>query len=586
MYHLPLSILFPQASRGNRFRTQIQQPSHLFPLSKKKKKKKIEEKLHNVDIYFPLSTPLFLPNTMPSKLRKALGLVKDQTSISLAKISFQNSSTLSIAILKSTSHEELPVSDRHINQVLLLTSSSRLYASSSVHALSRRITRTHNWIVALKSISLIFRILQQGHPYFPNEILRSIKRGSNPLNLSNFSSNNWDFTSFVRTFALYVEERLDCTLMGKINIAPRTPGSDHRGRSFQNNVGKTKPSVLLDRIVYWERLLDRVLATRPTGAAKNNRLVQISLYMVVRESFDLYRDISDGLALVLESYFQLQYKYCVEAFHVCSKASKQFDELGSFYNLCKSLGVGRSAEYPSVQKISEKLLDTLDEFLKQNQEKPSLPAPKSKNKPGPELLHLPAPTPEDPDLKNPNSLSPSQEGNRDPAPESRPIEKADLIDSKETNATASSNISSPNLVLFNGESPPQQHQEQSKTQGWEIVLVESATNMSKTMSHEHSMGGGFDSGLLNNLYGQASLYQHHHYYHHNYSNPFLPSNNSFSTFSISAPSPPTFCANNPDQRSTLPAEEDPFSPAYQVPSMRQHLMVHQQQYWLQHQTQK
>ncbi|KAM7492376.1 hypothetical protein LguiA_035297 [Lonicera macranthoides] len=122
--------------------------------------------------------------------------------------------------------------------------------------------------------------------------------------------------------------------------------------------------MLLDKISFWQRLLERAIGTRPTGSAKTNRLVQICLYAVVQESFDLYKDISDGLALLLDSFFHLQYHSCVIAFQTCVKASKQFEELSAFYSLCKSIGVGRTSEYPSVQNISEELIETLQEFLK------------------------------------------------------------------------------------------------------------------------------------------------------------------------------------------------------------------------------
>ncbi|KAL0327988.1 UNVERIFIED_CONTAM: Clathrin coat assembly protein [Sesamum calycinum] len=122
--------------------------------------------------------------------------------------------------------------------------------------------------------------------------------------------------------------------------------------------------MLLDKISYWQLLLERSICTRPTGAAKTNRLVQISLYAIVQESFELYKDISDGLTLILDSFFHLQFQHCVNAFELCVKATKQFRELTDFYSLCKSINVGRSSEYPTVQTISEELVEALQEFLK------------------------------------------------------------------------------------------------------------------------------------------------------------------------------------------------------------------------------
>ncbi|CAN4096242.1 unnamed protein product [Withania somnifera] len=335
---------------------------------------------------------------MPSKLKKAIGAVKDQTSISLAKVASNTSSTLEVAVLKATTHDDVPIDDRYVQEVIKLVSSNKAYAAACARAIGKRIGRTRNWIVALKSLMLVLRLFQDGDPYFPREVLHAMKRGAKILNLSSFrddsNSSPWDFTAFVRTFALYLDERLDCFLTGKLqrrysnreqeNFSShfRTTGS-HR-RKGDEPVRDMKPVMLLDKISYWQRLIERAIATRPTGAAKTNRLVQIALYAVVTESFDLYKDISDGLALVLDSFFHLPYQSCVNAFQTCVKAAKQFEEISAFYTVCKSIGVGRTSEYPSVQIISEELIETLQEFLKDRSSFPAHTQSKSH-------LLLPAP---------------------------------------------------------------------------------------------------------------------------------------------------------------------------------------------------
>ncbi|KAG5596699.1 hypothetical protein H5410_037931 [Solanum commersonii] len=321
---------------------------------------------------------------MPSKLKKAIAAVKDQTSISLAKVSTNTSSTLEVAVLKATTHDDVPVDERYIHEVVQLVSSNKAYAAACARAIGKRIGRTRNWIVALKSLILVLRIFQDGDPYFPREVLHAMKRGAKILNLSNFrddsNSSPWDFTAFIRTFALYLDERLDCFLTGKLqkrcNYNDRENSNylwscsdNSRSRSRSRNrtneaIREMKPPMLLDKISYWQRLLERAIATRPTGAAQTNCLVQAALYAVVQESFDLYKDISDGLTLVLDSFFHLPYQTCVNAFQTCVKSTKQFEEINSFYSLCKSIGVGRTSEYPSVQIITEELIESLQEFLK------------------------------------------------------------------------------------------------------------------------------------------------------------------------------------------------------------------------------
>ncbi|KAK4484347.1 hypothetical protein RD792_006924 [Penstemon davidsonii] len=336
---------------------------------------------------------------MPSKLKKAIAAVKDQTSIGLAKVSTNTSSNLEVAVLKATTHDDIPIDDKYVNEVLQLVSSNKHHASACARAIGKRIGRTRNWVVALKSLMLVLRIFQDGDPYFPREVLHAMKRGAKILNLSSFrddsNSSPWDFTSFVRTFALYLDERLECFLTGKLQRRCTHRGKEssiyNRSKSMSARrpnepVRDMKPTMLLDKISYWQRLLERAIATRPTGAAKTNRLVQISLYAIVQESFELYKDISDGLALLLDSFFHLQYQNCVSAFQTCVKAAKQFEELSAFYSLCKSIGVGRSSEYPSVQTVSEELVETLQEFLKDQSSFPSTAKPA--NRP----LLLPAPS--------------------------------------------------------------------------------------------------------------------------------------------------------------------------------------------------
>uniref|UniRef100_A0A164ZJK2 ENTH domain-containing protein n=1 Tax=Daucus carota subsp. sativus TaxID=79200 RepID=A0A164ZJK2_DAUCS len=288
---------------------------------------------------------------MPSTLTKAIGAVKDQTSISLAKVA--SSTSLEIAILKATTHDNVPVDERYVYEIVHLVSSHKMYARSCARAIGKRIGRTRNWIVALKSLLLVLRIFQDGDPYFPREVLHAMRRGAKILNLHSFrddsNSRPWDYTTFVRMFALYLDERLNCFLTGKLQRRYTIKERDRNGRRGQQRrievVNEMKPPVLLDRITNWQRLLDRAIGTRPTGVASTNRLILISLYAVVEESFDLYRDISEKLALLLDGFFHLQYHLCVGAFEACVRASKQNEVLRQFYSYCLSLAPSSTSTY-------------------------------------------------------------------------------------------------------------------------------------------------------------------------------------------------------------------------------------------------
>lgn len=189
---------------------------------------------------------------MPNKFKKAIATVKDHTSIRLAKVGAgPESSSIEVAILKATTHVETPVDERYVTEVLQRVSSNRCYAGPCARAIGRRVGRTRSWVVAVKSLMLVLRIFQDGDPFFPKEVYNAMKRGYKILNLSSFRDDSstscpWHFTAFVRTFALYLDERLDCVLNGKLQKKTSTQlGS---GLGYSAPVARDmKPSKLLDR---------------------------------------------------------------------------------------------------------------------------------------------------------------------------------------------------------------------------------------------------------------------------------------------------------------------------------------------------
>lgn len=310
---------------------------------------------------------------MAPKLKKVFGAVKDQTSITLALVALRGSSTeLEVAILKATSHDEVPVNDRYATEVLLLASSSPGVASSAATALRRRMTKTSNWVVALKTLTVIYTTMLDGGPNFRREAAMH-----RLLDLSSFRSSPWDFTAFVRTYARYLDARLQASLQGYISLR-------RRRRRCPTDL---KPGILLDRIQHWQQLLDRAVGTRPTGLAKTNRLVQISLCSIIRESFDLYDDVAGGISLLLDNFFQLPYPSCVATVEACRNTAKLFEDLDEFYVLCKNMGICSSSEYPTVRKISNKLLQRLNDFLRDH--KGATPPPSNTESPQRLLLGSP-----------------------------------------------------------------------------------------------------------------------------------------------------------------------------------------------------
>ncbi|KAF6163508.1 hypothetical protein GIB67_002513 [Kingdonia uniflora] len=160
--------------------------------------------------------------------RKAYGALKDTTKVGLAKVN-SDFKDVDVAIVKATNHVECPPKERHLRKILVATSVMRPRADVAycLHALARRLAKTHNWTVALKTLVVIHRTLREGDPTFREELLNFTHRGR-ILQLSNFKDDSspiaWDCSAWVRTYASFLEERLECFRVLKYDIeAERLP---------------------------------------------------------------------------------------------------------------------------------------------------------------------------------------------------------------------------------------------------------------------------------------------------------------------------------------------------------------------------
>lgn len=570
----------------------------------------------------------------PSTIRKAIGVVKDQTSISLAKVASNISPDLDVAIVKATSHEDEPADEKHVREILNLTSYSRGYVSACVATVSRRLGKTRDWIVALKTLMLVHRLLTEGDPVFHHELFHANRRGTRLLSMSGFRdeahSSSWDHSAFVRTYALYLDQRLECVANDREQQRsnppyqysdysnPGTYGGDSHGRnsyahqSASQSEEKTpaatplrhmKPERVLDRMHQLQQLLDRFLACRPTGLAKDSRMVLVALYPIIRESFQLYADICEILAVLLDRYFDMEYADCVKSFQAYGCAAKQIDELAGFYGWCKTTGVARPSEYPEVQRIGGKLLETLEEFMRDRatplKTPPRVEEPRAavhEEEPLQEMNSIKAlPAPSDYYEERPEPK---------PQPEFQPQPPIDLVDLREDTLTADARGNKLALALFSGGAAGEANAaweafssstvsmggevasawhtpaaEQGKAD-WELALVETASSLAKQTA---AMGGGFDTLLLDRMYDQAAARQR-----------TSAQANSGSTSSVALPGKtgaPVLALPAPDG-TVQNAGGDPFAASLSIPppsyvqmsdvEKKQQLLAQEQQLWRQY----
>ncbi|CAI0444320.1 unnamed protein product [Linum tenue] len=553
----------------------------------------------------------------PSTIRKAIGTVKDQTSIGIAKVASNMAPELEVAMVKATSHDDDPPNEKYIREILNLTSYSRGYVSACVAAVSKRLSKTRDWIVALKSLIVVHRLLNDGDPLFQEEILYATRRGTRLLNMSDFRdeahSSSWDHSAFVRTYAMYLDQRLEMVLFDRKGSASGgggeidRDGRDKPGAAATTPIRDMTPERLFGKMSHLQRLLDRFLSCRPTGLAKTSRLILMAAYPVVKESFQLYADVCEVLAVLLDKFFDMEYPDCVKALDAYASAAKQIDELIGFYNWCKDTGVARSSEYPEVQRITGKLLETLEEFVRDRAKRPKSPERKEEaplaieEAPAPEMNEikaLPAPETSNP----PPAPAPAPEPEPEPP---KPQYTEDLVNLREGGMTADDQGNRFALALFNGpagnggngswEAFPSNNGQPEVTSAWqtpaaepgkadwEVALVETASNLS---NQKAAMGGGLDPLLLNGMYDQGVVRQH--------VGTAQLSGGSASSVALAGPgktTTPVLALPAPD--GTVQAvNQDPFAASLIVPppsyvqmadmEKKQHLLVQEQVVWQQY----
>ncbi|XP_057250283.1 putative clathrin assembly protein At1g03050 [Beta vulgaris subsp. vulgaris] len=480
--------------------------------------------------------------------RRAIGAVKDQTTIGLAKVGNSNSlADLDVAIVRATSHDEYPADEKYYREIFSLTCYSRNFVASCVNTISRRLSKTKNWVVALKTLMLIQRLLVEGDPAYEQEIFFTTRRGTRMLNMSDFRdsrSNSWDYSAFVRMYALYLDERLEYKMQGRrkphhhstraylYSNEQQQQEERYQQEQYQDNNSSSVSSSstrtpmpnsdltleqILSKMHHLQQLLERFLATRPTGSAKHNRIVIVALYSAVRDSFQIYYDITDILGILIDQFMEIDIPDCIKVHEIFCRISKQFDELDSYYLWCKDIGVVRSSEYPDVERITQKKLDLMDEFIRDKaanakhklaimdrREEEKEPEPVSQEDKEPEDMNTIKALP-------PAEGFPPEEEEKEPEPDKKDEEpepkEADLLNLGDDAPTSEEHGDKLALALFDGAmgdasgpAPPPMWEVFNDNSDWETALVQSASYLPH---QKPSLGGGFDTMLLDGMYQQG-----------------------------------------------------------------------------------
>uniref|UniRef100_A0ACD5ZBN3 Uncharacterized protein n=1 Tax=Avena sativa TaxID=4498 RepID=A0ACD5ZBN3_AVESA len=478
--------------------------------------------------------------SMQKSWRKACGAIKDSTTVGLAKVNSSRDyclKDLDVAVVKATSHVERPPKDRHLAKIVGARSPADV--AYCVHALCRRLANTSNWVVALKALVVIHRALRDGNRgAFAEELLGHGRRRGQALQMSSFKDDSgrlaWDCSAWVRTYALFLEERLECLIVLRYDVEaerlrpPPPPAASERsppkGQSRTRSLGKDD---LLEQLPALQQLLFRLVGCQPEGAAFGNYLIQHALALVMKESFKIYCALNDGIINLVDVFFDMNKLDAIKAQDIYRRTGSLAQSLSEFYAVCRGLELTRNFQFPVLREPPPSFLVTMEEYIRE--------APRTMNVVNktieyrqPDFLanQEEDPTPEPPReaaFEEPSMdellHEPVEDEPQDPAAEAAAVEPEpttttfDFLGLHEV-SSAAAEIEECNALALAIVAPGRSNASASAaavdmagSSGWELALVTARTTSSGNQSTEMKLAGGFDGLLLDSLYEDAARRQ-------------------------------------------------------------------------------
>jgi hypothetical protein len=298
---------------------------------------------------------------MDSQWKKAVGALKDVASIGLADLNGPMG-FIDIAVVKATQHNDSPPKEKHVFTALAATNCS-LTRPRLKRAVEERLRRTKDWMVAVKTLALIHRLIRDSH--YLIFIEEEEMRHSSHATLLAFTSLQFhdrssrlasDCSLWVRRYSSYLDHRLRCNRIFKCDILSES----HHSRTTNLDI-----EYIFIALSSLQQLLGCLLNCAPQGSrVVMNSLIQYALDLLVKDGRNIYRTINHFICKLVDSFIAGMPKYkVVRLINIYKLFYQQCDRLSEFYDNCRMLSPRDNVGLPRVEKPSESLLAKMENYV-------------------------------------------------------------------------------------------------------------------------------------------------------------------------------------------------------------------------------
>jgi hypothetical protein len=297
------------------------------------------------------------------KLRIALGAVKDHASIGKAMIYSHHEgkdfSSIEVAVVRATGHDSGPIDDKHMHEILFLVSNSPGSIHFLAERISRRLGKTRDNLVALKTLSLIHRLLRGGNRCFEQQLRNAHASGHLQMSTRCFLRNISDpSVSFIHKYAAYLEERIGWVINQAGKLEPVMSQGDLESRCYDEK----SIDMVFRKLPKCQVFIDRVLDCSPFNISPLDNLAQAAMSNTLKESFQVYKKYSEGVAALVNMFFDLTRAARDLACQILRRASQQSQELHNLFENCKRIIENKNLDYPVVQIVTMDHIMALEQF--------------------------------------------------------------------------------------------------------------------------------------------------------------------------------------------------------------------------------